>query len=136
MTTITSDVVVAALIDYLQSKTSLTTLLYNNGADEIRERHWMGDIFAYPAVRISMDLFPSLPPCSPEKCLVYVCVYSEQKSSAECQNIAGVIKTILHEHPFSQGGIKFSVVKVTKVARPERSIFAWQSDVDTVVMVN
>jgi hypothetical protein len=137
MMTITGDTVQAAVVAYLKTQTTLTSLITNSNLDvELRERQWQGELFEYPAVRVSLDLFPSLPPCSPEDVKLYLCVYSEQKSSLQCQTIAGVVKVLLHEHPFTQNGIKFSMVKVDKIPRPEKSIYAWSCELEVSAKVN
>ena len=124
----------AAMLAYLKSKPIVTSLLANNS--QVKELQWQGDEFLYPAIRISVDFYPSLPPCNPEKAEVYIDVFSEQKSSNEASLIAAALKDLLHEHPFTYNGVKFPVVVVEKVNRPERSIYAWQSTVKVMTKVN
>lgn len=120
----------AAWIAYLKSKTQLTSLLITsdtpNGADEIRELEWQGDDFHYPNVRVSMNYFPSINGCGPDDLDVFIDVFSEQKSSKQASQIAAVIQSILQKHPFTQDGVKFPMVWVEKVDRPNRDIYAWR----------
>lgn len=117
----------AAWIAYLKSKTALVALLDN--ALQIKELQWQGDEFLYPAVRVSVDYFPSIEGCGPDDIDVKIKVFSEQKSSKEVVHIGAVLQSILHKHPFSQNGLKFPMVNVQKIENPERTPLAWELEV-------
>lgn len=125
----------AAILAYLKSKTSITSLLLNGGATEIRERQWMGEDFEYPAIRVSLDFFPSINGCGPDDLTAHIQVFSEQKSSQECQIIAGALETLLHKKPFKINGLDFPVVVVKEIPRPTRPIYAWETDVQIRMQV-
>lgn len=114
----------AAWVAYLKSKTALVTLL--NSSLQIKEQQWQGDEFLYPAVRVSINYFPSIEGCGPDDIDVAIDVFSEQKSSKEVAHIASVLQSILHKHPFTQNGLKFFMVNVQKIDNPVRDIFAWK----------
>jgi hypothetical protein len=128
----------AGIITYIKSKTAITSLL--SKTSDIKESQWMGTDFVYPAIRVYVDFSPTIPPCSPDDANIGIEVYSEQKSSAEAQNIAGVIHGIFHGHPFQSIGaasniIKFPMVYTKQIKRAERSIYAWMACVDLHVLV-
>lgn len=118
----------AAWIAYLKSKTQLTSLLANAG--QIKETQWQGDEFTYPAVRVHVDYMPSINGCGPDDIDVTIEVFSEEKSSKQAAHISAVLNSILQKRPFSQNGIKFPLVWVKKIHKPERDIFAWVSKLD------
>lgn len=119
----------ASWIAYLKTKTNLTTLLTNGGANEIRESQWQGDVFSYPAIRVSVDYMPSINGCGPDNIDVYIDVFSEEKSSKQVAHIAATLQSILHKKPFTSLGVNFPLVAVNKVDKPERDIYAWKSRV-------
>lgn len=126
MTNNTGNSVQALWITNMKSQTSLTSLLATG--TQIKEDQWQGTTFSYPAVRFSIDFLPGINGCL-DTAEIEITVYSEQKSSDEASTIAGVIQQIYHRHPFSQGGVQFPVVIVTKVDKPMRSVYAWESKV-------
>lgn len=118
-----------AWIADLKSRTQLTSLLVNGGAEEIREAEWQGTDFLYPNIRVSLDWMPPIEGCGPEDADVYLEVFSAQKSSKETTIIASKIAELYHKKPFTSNGIHFSTVVVRKVDKPNRSIYAWLSTV-------
>ena len=115
----------AAWIAYLKSKTQLTSLL--SSSLQVKETQYQGDVFDYPAVRVSIDYFPSVNGCGTDDIDVFIDVFSEEKSSKQAAHIAAVLNTILQKHPFTQNGIKFPMVWVKEIKKPVRDIFAWKS---------
>ncbi len=122
----TGNDVQAAWVAYLKSQITLTSLLANNS--QVKESQWQGEIFSYPAVRVSVDFFPSINGCIP-RANVFISIFSEQKSSDEASTIAGVIQNLVHRKPFTSAGVTSFMVIVQEVTHPERSIFAWQSEI-------
>ena len=129
----TIDEVQAAMLAYLQSKSAITSLLDDSG--QIKEAQWQGTEFTYPAVRISVDLRPSMNGCSPDDADFAIDVFDEQKSSKTASVLSGTIAKALHKVPFSSNGIKFITVVVQRVAKPYRSIYAWQSTLTVLTQV-
>ncbi len=115
-----------AWIAYLRSKPQVTSLLAG-GANEIKELEWQGEVFSYPNIRVSVDYYPSVNGCGPDDFDLYIDVFSEEKSSKQAVHIAEVLQNLLHKKPFTQSGVKFPMVWVKKVDRPDRDIFAWRS---------
>jgi len=132
MSITTGNDVQASWIAYLKSKPTLTSLLANNS--QVKESQWQGEIFSYPAVRISVDFFPSINGCIP-RANVFISVFSEEKSSDQASTIAGVIQNLVHRKPFESVGVKSFMVIVQEVTHPERSIFAWQSDIKVNTLI-
>ena len=129
--TIGSDVQ-AAWVAYLKAQTNLTSLLANNG--QIKESQWQGDEFSYPAVRISVDFYPSVNGCIP-RATIFISVFSEEKTSKQASTIAGVIQRLVHRKPFTSVGVTSFMVLVEEVLHPDRSIFAWQSQVKVKTLI-
>lgn len=133
----TSDEIRAAMLSYLKSKTSVTSLL-GGGAVALKESKWQGSDFVYPAIRLSMDLMPSINGCGPDVADFVIETFSEEKSSLQADTISGVMAELLHKHPFSAtiqlpsqspATLKFPIVVVRKVEKAERSIYAWVSKI-------
>jgi hypothetical protein len=121
------------MLSYLQSKSAITALLDDSG--QIKELQWQGTEFTYPAVRISVDIRPSVNGCGPDNADFMIDVFDEQKSSKTTSVLSGTIANALHKIPFTSNGLKFSTVVVQKVSRPERSISAWQSTITVQTQV-
>lgn len=136
MTNVTTETVQEAWIAYLKSQPTITNLLSNGGANEIRESQWQGNDFQYPAIRIYIDEHPNVVGCSPSDIEVYIDVFSEQKSSKEAQHIAGALETLLQKKQFTQNGLKFPMVWVKNIIHPKRDIYAWRSCLEIKALVN
>ena len=117
----------SAWIAYLKSKPQLTSLL--SSSLQVKETQWQGDEYTYPAVRVSIDYFPSVNGCGPDDIDVFIDVFSEQKSSKEAAHISAVLQSLLQKHPFTQNNVKFPMVWVKEVKKPIRDIYAWKSQV-------
>lgn len=133
---VTEETVQAAWISHLKSMPNLTSLLTGVSGTEIREYQWQGADFVYPALRVYVDVFPSLNGCGTDKANVCVEVYSEQKSSKEAKHISGVIVDAMHKKRFKSNGLDFPMVRVVKSDRADRSIFAWVCRVNFETLVN
>jgi hypothetical protein len=117
----------AAMISYLKSQTSVTSLL--STSKEIREAQWQGEDFVFPAIRVSVDFIPSINGCGPDEADFVIEVFSDEPSSLTADKISGAILALLHKRPFTMNTIKFPVVIVTRVDKAERSIYGWLSRV-------
>ncbi len=126
----------SSVISYLKAQTGLTSLMTGVSGTEIREYQWQGADFVYPALRVYVDLQPSINGCGPDTAMVCIEVHTEDKSSHLNQQLNGVLVTLLHKKRFKSDGLDFSMVRVTSVTRPERSIFDWMSKVNVDVLVN
>ena len=132
MSTTTGNNVQAAWIAHLKAQSTLTALLSNSG--QIKGLQWQGEEFVYPAVRVSVDFFPGLPNCF-HRATIYIDIFSEEKTSKQASNIAGVIQNLIHAVSFESVGVKSFMVDVKEVSRPNRSIFAWQSSLRVETLV-
>jgi len=134
---ITIDEVQIGLIEYLKSKTTLTTLLTTS--EHIKETQWQGTEFTYPAVRTGNDILPSIDGCSPDTVEGVVYCLSEQKSSKQCSTIAAEVSRLLHRVSFtSSNGVKFIRIWVTRVTYPTQTeeTTIWQSQVQIKAQVS
>lgn len=122
--------IIAAMLAYLKAQNSLVSLLTSGDAGQIKEDHWQGTEFTFPAIRLAVDWFPSINGCGLDKADWIIEVFSESKSSKDANDISGTITKILHKHPFVSNGIKFPVVVVTKVVKAERSLYGWKSQIN------
>lgn len=129
----TGNDVQASVIAYSKSKTALTSLLSSSA--EIRELEWQGTQFSYPNVRVSVDFYPARNGCQ-DRANVFFDIFSEEKSSNEASTIAGVIYSIYHRKPFSSTGVNAFSSIVTKVAKPERDMYGWKSQVELSVIIS
>lgn len=119
----------------LKSKSNVTTLLVNGGAEEVRECEYQGDKFQYPNIRVGVDFMPSINGCGPDNADVVIEVFSAEKSSKEAAHIASTIVPIYHKIPFRINGRKYSTVIVRKVEKPNRSIYAWVTKIRVFTQV-
>lgn len=124
-----------ALIDYLKSKTTITTAL--GGSTEIRERQWQGTEFTYPNVRVSIGrMVPQFAgECNIFDCPITISVFSEMAQSSQADNIAGIINTALHRRSFDSNGVRF-MMWTTPVEAIREDTRTWRSQVIGQATVN
>ena len=135
MSAITSYEVQSALLAYYKSQPSIVSL-FVSGTVQMKESQWQGVDFTYPALRVYADVYPSVNGCGPDRAVACTEIYSEQKSSKEAKIIAGTISNLLHKKVFTSNGFKFSMVRIVKEYKAERSIYAWMSKLDIEVLVS
>lgn len=133
---VTEETIQAAFIAHLKAMPELTSQMTGVSGTEIREYQWQGADFVYPAVRVYVDVFPSINGCGVDRADVTLEVYSEQKSSMEAKSISGTLVEQLHKTRFSTGGLSFSMVRVKNTDRASRDIFAWVCRVNLEVLVS
>ena len=131
---LTSVSIWSAVLAYMKAATSVTSLLSASSA--IKEAQWQGTVFVYPAVRVSLDLYPDITGRCPDRAELFIDCFSEEKSSMQAQILADAVYILFHKVPFNQGALKFSNVTVTKISRPVRTVEAWQSMVTVSVLVS
>jgi hypothetical protein len=138
----TLEEVQAALLAYLKAQPTLVAMLGVN--ERIKETQWQGEDFTYPAVRLGNDIIPDIAGCPPDKVEGVVWVFSENKTSKQCSQIASEVARLLHRIQFDGvqyvGGstVKFSKLWVTRVTYPTQmeGMSIWQSQVQIQGMVN
>jgi len=111
---IPNDVTKAAVVAILKANATLVARL-PDGLLGIREYGWRGNDFQYPAVRVEMETQIDLTPAS--NCTLVdqswsVYVFSEQHSSQEADDIAGIIAVYFKDLSFSGTGVKFSRAEI------------------------
>lgn len=130
---ITNSQVQKAWISRLKANANITTVV---PADEIREYKWKGTNFTYPNIRVRMGLLTpqvEASTCQVFHSLVSILVSSEQKSSKQADDIAGVIATEFWGKNFTSEGIKFIKVSLESLAPaevPEENDDIWVSTVN------
>lgn len=125
----------SAMIAYIKSLPTVVSLL-NNDPSRIKEAEWQGTDFAYPGIRVGVDLRPSINGCGPDTADWTIEAFSEQKSSLEADTITGTLAVLLHKKPFISNQIKFSTVVVKEVVRADASIYGWRSQLFLTTQMN
>lgn len=134
----TVEEVQTALLAYLKAQTSITSLLANSG--QIKETQWQGEDYSYPAIRVGNDVLPSKDGCSPDGVEGSVFIFSEQKSSKQCSQVASEVSKVLHRLSFTSAvnGAKFMRIYVDRVTYPKQleGTTIWQSQVQITAQVS
>lgn len=113
MTIPRNDQLKAGIVSRLKGNSVVTALLVSvNGIshpEEIREAQWQGDEFYYPNVRVRVvENKPNKQNCNYSNVKIGIAVFSEDASSQEADNIAGIIGNELHTQSFSSENIKYN----------------------------
>lgn len=118
-----------ALIDYMKSKTTITTAL--GGSTEIRERQWQGTEFDYPAIRVKVGgaVPQQAGECDIFDCPISILVFSEEASSSQADDIAGIINTVLHRRSFTSNNVRFMLWTTRLVEAIREDTRTWRSEV-------
>jgi len=128
MSLIRNDQIQAVLIAYLKANTTITGSL--DDEDEIREDGWKGTEFTYPNIRIRMI---SNEPMYTDSCYqrisVSFIVFSEDASSLESDQIAGIIGNELHNHPFSASNLTITLKVQNLIPSIWYGEHVWRSEV-------
>jgi hypothetical protein len=128
----------SAWIAKLKANAAVTALV---AAAEIREDLWKGTDFVYPNIRVKLgNLTPTAlnNNCQIFKSEVSILVFTEQKSSKQADDIAGVIATEVWGKSFALNGVKFTAVTLDSLAPaevPERDIDSWMASVNLTALV-
>lgn len=99
ITIISNDIIKGALISLLKSYSALTNKLveYGTGAVEIREYQWKGQEFDYPNIRVRIVRnVPELGDCAKANFTASVFTFTEDQTSAMCDEISGIIAAYFH----------------------------------------
>lgn len=119
----------AAIIAYLKSKTAITDLL-TAGATEIREDTWQGDVFTYPNIRVR--LIDNIPQdgrdCNLHRVIFSCMAFSEEYSSLQADQIAGIIVETLHDTSFYSNNFHFSLRGTSLVPAIRSDERTWRSE--------
>lgn len=129
MADLRNDLIQAALVAYLKSKSIITSELDN--ANEIREDQWQSRDFTYPNIRVR--LISNNPDetarCNRSIIQIGILVFTEDDSSRKCDRIAGIISKTLHAKGFSSQSIGFYLrtTNLNPALRSDES--TWRSEV-------
>lgn len=92
----------------LKAFATLTTMLHNASANEVKEDQYQGTIFGYPGVRVAIlqqTPIPDADQCDLSRLTAAVRCYAEGASSKVADQIAGVVNNRLHRrYPFHGTG--------------------------------
>ena len=111
---IANDQVKEAVVSILKANATLIALL-PDGLQGVRERGWRGNQFGFPNVRVDLEPQRDQTPdsnCTPVIQDWSIYVYSEQHSSKEADQIAGIIANLFQSRFFVENGIKFARVNI------------------------
>ena len=128
----------AGWIAKLKANTSVTALV---PAVEIREDLYKSPTFTYPNIRVKLGNLT--PTAQNNNCLVFksevsILVFTEQKSSKQADDIAGVIATAFWGIGFTSNGVKFAAVTLDALVpamTPERDENSWLAEVHFTCLV-
>ncbi len=117
----------AGIVAYLQAQTTTTVAMLNSTA-EIKEDQWQGTTFVYPAYRV--DLGPQLPKdnCDAADVTFSILCYSEDASSNEADEMAGIVNNDLHRKAFTQSSVRYSIYSQGLIPAIREDDRTWRSE--------
>lgn len=129
----------SAWISKLKSLSAVTALV---PAVEIREDLWKGTDFTYPNIRVKLGNLA--PTAKNNNCQIFnsevsILVFTEQKSSKQADDIAGVIATEVWGKGFTLNGVRFTAVTLDSLAPaevPERDDNSWMASANLTALVS
>ena len=135
MTIISNDIVKGAIIAYLKTVTEVTDFLdlYGSSVAEIREREWKSADYVYPNIRVrAVRNTPDNGECNRSAITVSILVFTEDQSSATCDELSGIIASYFQTKQFSVtlDGNSYSVsCRATLVPAFSVGDVSWRSEV-------
>lgn len=128
MTIPRNDQLKSSIVAKLKADTVVTTLLTDT--EEIREVQWQGTIFSYPNIRVRVvENSPDKNGCAFTNARMGIMVFSEDDSSQEADQIAGIIANQLHTQSFTSQSIKFTLYAEKIIPAIRRDDNVWVSEV-------
>jgi hypothetical protein len=132
---LSNDLIQAAIVAYIKTKADIVCELAS--ANEIRENQYQGTEFKYPALRVRMI---SNTPLADSGCGQNVSfslmVFSEEASSLQSEQIAGIIATEFHGMQFSSNSIAFAVTVTNSIPAVRIDAKTWRSEVLMTAIVS
>lgn len=136
MIVLSTDTIKGVLIALMKSATTITNKLttYGTGASEIREYQWKSRDFLYPAIRVRVIRnLPEDGNCKKANISVSLLVFTEDQSSATCDEISGIIATYFkgrqYVSTFSGNDYSVSLTRVTMIPAMSLGETTWRSEV-------
>lgn len=127
---IRNDLIQAGLITKLKANTALTSFLTTAGApDDIREAWFQGREFLYPNVRVELgtQTEEGNPPCFSGLPFTIYC-HSENDSSQEANELAGLVNVALIRKVFTGTGFRSGIIQTSgSIAAIRASEQIWQA---------
>lgn len=128
-----TDVIKGVLISYLKTVTEITDELET--VNEIREVNWKGTTHIYPNIRLRIIRnIPQDGECAVDLSVGWL-VFTEDQSSAKCDEISGIIATYFKGKQFSTSfegnNYHISLGRVTLIPAVSVGVLAWRSEVVT-----
>lgn len=134
---IPNDTLQAAIVSMLKANTALVAELANS--NQVKESQYQGDDYSFPAVRVRLGTqtpYAANPTCGIGTLPFAVLVFSEQKSSQQCDHIAGVVSTEFHGKNVQSGGVLFNKINTTGLVSAIRTgENLWLSEVQFTAMI-
>jgi len=123
---LTNEDIKTGLIAYTKSRTVITDTLTDT--DEIREFQWQGTKFSYPCIRLRIIENSPFNDCAYNNITFSFLVFSEDASSKEADEIAGIIANELHERSFSSIGVKYNLWVTNLIPAIKMDERTWRSE--------
>lgn len=133
MTLIYASQVREAIIDKMQANVSIMALL--DDANEVRESNWSGSEFTYPNYRVRINNITPFQDCYQSLDASIVC-YSEEASSRQAEEMAGVVANQFHDKAFTQGTIRFTHIVTSPIPAIKVDVRTWRSEVQITSLIN
>lgn len=112
---IANDILQKVIVARLKADAPLVAAL--NGSDEeVREQQWQGRNFTYPAVRVALGTQApriEMTPCEWARLSFSILCLSEERSSQQTDNIAGLVNAALHNKAWTvtADGFRFHFIR-------------------------
>ena len=123
-----NDEIKQGIIAKLKASSSVTAEL--GAATDIKESQWQGTEFDYPAIRVRIN--SNIPVGSADCGAAFtasILVFTEDASSAKCDEIAGIISEVLHDTQFVSAGMNFGLWRTNLVPAIRRDTRTWRAEV-------
>lgn len=128
MTLIRVDEVRSALISAVQNNATIMAEL--DDADEVREHSWKGTNFSYPNIRVKINqASPNTNPDCSQDFDGSLYVYSEEASSRQADQIAGIIADEYHGKSLNSENVFFTRLTCELVGAIQEGMLVWRSEI-------
>ena len=126
MTLVRADQVRTAIIANMKANATILATL--DDTDEIRESSWKGTSFSYPNYRVRINRLTPYRDCY-QNLEVSIYCHSEESSSQEAEEMAGIVANEYDGASFTQSGIRFNEIEVDIIPAIEENIVLWRSEI-------
>ena len=128
MTLIPTDEIRTSLITALKTNTTIMAEL--DDSNEVREYNWKGADFSYPNIRVQIrenTIEPSLS-CG-QRIFASIYSFSEENSSSQAEQIAGIIADEFHAKSLSASDLFFTQIIADIIPAVSVEVNTWRSEV-------